>query len=355
MDIVVLLDGTWNDQNEHTNVCQIYNRLGSSDRHRSHYVEGVGTRRFERLRGGMFGFGLDENIREGYRFIAENYRSSSDRIFLIGYSRGAFTARSLAGMIAKCGIVDPGHISDKELFDRYRDTNAPGLRDMQEGEKPARTTEDKKVLAESQLARIRFIGVFDTVGSLGIPGTLGRLFSRHRYEFHDTKLSGLVDYACHAIAIDEHRKQFAPTLWTGVPTPVPGHSTVLEQRWFAGAHGSVGGGGTSRPETHNPLSVITREWMVDRAAHAGLAITGAAPATNSWQGGFEDSYKSGFWGFLRVLPGIDPYVRPVRTSPEERLDDSVLHRWGWGRPPYRPANANLGRWITQLSETGSQT
>jgi uncharacterized protein (DUF2235 family) len=255
-------------------------------------------------------------------------------------------------MIAKCGIAGHREISDKDLFERYRDRGTPGLREMQRDNNLARSDADRKVLAKSKLARIRFIGVFDTVGSLGIPGTVGRWLTRHRHEFHDTRLSGLVDYAYHAVAIDERRKQFAPTLWTGVPIPIPRHSTVLEQRWFAGAHGSVGGGGTNRPEAHNPLSVLTREWIVDRAAHAGLAITGTAPSISAWQGGFEDSYASGFWGFLRVFPGIDPYVRPVRTAVEERLDESVLHRWGWGRPAYRPKNTNLDSWVSQLSQIG---
>lgn len=141
----------------------------------------------------------------------------------------------------------------------------------------------------------------------------------------------------------------------GRADPDPGHTTVLEQRWFAGVHGSVGGGGTDRPEVHNTLSVLTREWIVDRAAHAGLAITSTPAPTSAWQGGFKDSYTSGFWGFLRVLPGFDPHVRPVRTSVEEQLDESVLNRWGWGRPPYRPKNTNLGSWVTQLSRTRSQT
>lgn len=355
MDIIVLLDGTWNDRNDNTNVRQIYDRLKADGRcgkqYLCHYVPGVGTKPLERLRGGIFGLGLDDNIRNGYRFIAEHHRSEEDRIFLIGYSRGAFTARSLAGMIAKCGIVGPKHFSDKELFERYRDENVPGLHDMQQKWKPARSEADKLLLAASRLARIRFIGVFDTVGSLGIPGTVGRWLSRNRYKFHDTKLSGLVDYAYHAIAIDERRKQFEPTLWTGVPKPIPGHTTVLDQRWFIGAHGNVGGGGTKNPDANNPLAAITREWILDRAANAGLAVRSTAPSAIAWQGGFGDSYKDGFWGFLGKLPGNKPFVRPVRDSVEENLDKSVLRRWGWGNPGYRPANKNLETWVKEINGT----
>ncbi|GAB3451497.1 DUF2235 domain-containing protein [Actinophytocola sediminis] len=353
MDLVVLLDGTWNDLNENTNVSQIYERLmagdGNDREYRCHYVAGVGTGRFDRLRGGMFGFGLDDNIREGYRFIAQNWQSSADRIFLIGYSRGAFTARSLAGMITKCGIVDPSTISDNELFTRYRDTDSSGLREMRIDQSLAGTPLDRKVLAEAQLARIRFIGVFDTVGSLGIPGTLGRWLSRRRYQFHDTELSGLVDHACHLIAIDERRKQFAPTLWTGVPKPVPGHPTVVEQRWFVGAHGDVGGGGTDSPESDKPLSVLAREWLVERAAQAGLPIVPGALPDVAWQGVCSDPAATWFWRLLARLPGNGPYLRPLRTGVDEHLDDSVLRRWGWGKPPYGPANPNLDDWVHQLS------
>lgn len=358
MDIVVLLDGTWNDRNDNTNVRQIFDRLEadsrSGEKYRCHYVPGVGTKWNERLRGGVLGFGLDDNIRDGYRFIAKHYRSEEDRIFLIGYSRGAFTARSLAGMIAKCGIVDPKHVSDKELFERYRDGDpTKGLNEMRQNRALATTAADRLLLEKSQLARIRFVGVFDTVGSLGIPGTVGRLLSRSRYKFHDTGLSGLVDHAYHAVAIDERRKQFAPTLWTGVPKPMPGHTTVLEQRWFVGAHGNVGGGGTKNPDANNPLAAVTREWMVDRAADAGLAISAGTPSALAWQGRFGDSYKDGFWGFLGKLPGNKPFVRPVRKTVKEILDKSVLRRWGWGNPCYRPANENLERWVTEINSIKS--
>ncbi|OLF10178.1 hypothetical protein BLA60_17185 [Actinophytocola xinjiangensis] len=352
MDLVVLLDGTWNDLNENTNVSQIYERLvaapGNGHDYRCHYVPGVGTGRFDRLRGGIFGFGLDDNIREGYRFLAANWRSEQDRIFLIGYSRGAFTARSLAGMIAKCGLADLSAIGDEELFARYRDTDAPGLRELREDHGLAATPADHALLDGSRLVRIRFVGVFDTVGALGIPGTLGRWLSRRRYQFHDTQLSGLVDQACHLMAVDERRRQFAPTLWTGVPRPTPGHPTVVEQRWFVGAHGDVGGGGSEQP----PLAALTREWLVERAAAAGLAISAEPVPDAAWQGVCHDPSSSGIWRILRLLPGNGPYLRPMHTGADEVLDGSVVRRWGWGAPPYRPANPSLRDWVRQLSGTG---
>jgi hypothetical protein len=220
---------------------------------------------------------------------------------------------------------------------------------MQEGEKPARTAEDNLVLARSRLVRIRFIGVFDTVGSLGIPGGVGRLLNRRRYEFHDTRLSGLVDLACHAVAIDEHRKQFAPTLWTSVPIPIPQHPTRVQQRWFVGDHANVGGGGTIAPAVDNPLSVITREWIVDRAVEAGLVVEPPPrpPTGDEWSGRIHDFYGSFLGRLARVMPGITPYLRPVRTTIDEFLDGSVIRRWRDGKPPYRPRNPYLEPWIRE--------
>jgi uncharacterized protein (DUF2235 family) len=352
MNIAVLLDGTWSDTNTDTNIAQIDARVPRSVAgvaQAVHYIEGVGTRPFDRLRGGILGAGLDDDIRAAYSFIAARHRSDDDRIHLIGYSRGAFAARSLAGMIAKCGILRETELPATAVFARYRDTTAPGLREMQEKEQPARTAEDELVLASSRLVRIRFIGVFDTVGSLGIPGGIGRLLNRHRYEFHDTRLSGLVDLACHAVAIDEHRRQFAPTLWTSVPIPVPEHPTRVEQRWFVGAHSNVGGGGTRTPDVDNPLAALPREWIVDRAVEAGLVVEPPPrPLTGSeWSGRISDFYDSLLGRMARLLTGCRPYLRPVRTTIGEVLDRSVIRRWREGRPPYRPRNPYLEPWIRE--------
>jgi uncharacterized protein (DUF2235 family) len=252
-------------------------------------------------------------------------------------------------MIAKCGIVGEADLPAKAVFARYRDTKAPGLRELQQKEKPARTPEDELLLARSRLVRIRFIGVFDTVGALGIPGGMGRLIDRRRYEFHDTRLSGLVDVACQAVAIDDHRSQFAPTLWTSVPIPVPEHRTQVEQRWFVGAHSNVGGGGSKAPAAGNPLSLLPREWIVDRAVEAGLVVgPPPVPLTGTeWSGPISDSYRSFLGGLVRFLPGSRPYLRPMRTTIGEVLNGSVIRRWKDGKPPYRPRNPYLEPWIRE--------
>ncbi|WP_146340563.1 DUF2235 domain-containing protein [Nesterenkonia sp. NBAIMH1] len=361
MNIAVLLDGTWRDREDGTNIAQLWERLTPEDSlaaaQRVHYNPGVGTSGgvWSRLTGGALGHGLEDDITDSYRFIAEHHHSEDDRICLLGYSRGAFSARSLAGMIAKCGLVDPSDMSAKEVFARYqRNKDAPGLQEMQNGEAPPVTAEDRLILERSRLVRISFIGLFDTVGRLGIPGGIGRALSRRRYQFHDTALSGLIDHACHAVAIDEHRKQFAPTLWTGAPTPSSHGTPTIEQRWFIGSHSNIGGGtfkdGTSTDDT-NTLSALSREWIAERASAAGLEIKPpTSPLTGEeWRGPIRASFSRFLGGLGQFLPGNKPYLRPVRTAVGETLDSSILSRWGPEDPPYQPNNPNLSSWVQETA------
>ena len=313
MRLAVFMDGTWHDKNDDTNVNQLCGRMPEPPRgpggggQLKHYIRGVGTGLWDRLRGGALGHGVDANIRDGYQFIAENHQPG-DQIFLFGYSRGAFTARSLAGMITKCGIVPPDVLGADKLYKRYRDRKRPGLREMQENEDDPgkRTNQDREVLAHARLERIRFIGVFDTVGSLGIPGDIGKAFAR-KYQFHDTRLSGYVDIARHAVAIDENRPEFEPTLWTAIPIPIPGHQTSIEQRWFVGAHSDVGGGG-KRSRERAPLSALAREWIADEARKAGLAVDAAQrPLTgDEWKSPYSESQRGS-----AASPGSCPALSPT--------------------------------------------
>ncbi|MEU6697843.1 DUF2235 domain-containing protein [Pseudonocardia sp. NPDC046786] len=351
MRFAVFMDGTWNDPADGTHVALLHDRTAESGREdpgggqQRCYVEGVGNGPWDRIRGGAFGHGVDDTIRRGYRFLAERHRPG-DEIYLFGYSRGAFTARSLAGMITRCGLVAPDVLTDREVFDRYRDLRRPGLREMTEGEDDPgrRTAQDRTVLARSRLERIRFIGVFDTVGSLGIPGDIGKVFA-HRYRFHDTALSGYVDVARHAVALDEDRPEFTPTLWTAVPVPVPDHPTSVEQRWFVGAHSDVGGGG-ERSRGPAPLSALPREWIADQARAAGLDIgPPAVPLTgDEWRSAFGDPYPGWLAGLASLVPGRRPYLRPVNTTERETLAPSLRERWE-RLPGYRPRNPNLAPWL----------
>ncbi|MBC3191020.1 DUF2235 domain-containing protein [Pseudonocardia sp. C8] len=358
MQLAVFMDGTWNDPADDTNVDQLAGRMPEVERgpggrgQRTHYIKGVGNGPWDRLRGGILGRGVDDNIREGYAFIVDNHRPG-DQIFLVGYSRGAFTARSLAGMITKCGLIPPDVLGADAVFERYRDRARPGLREMQhdEDDPGRRTDQDRTVLAHARLERIRFIGVFDTVGSLGIPGDIGKVFAR-RYQFHNTALSGYVDIARHAVAIDENRPEFEPTLWTAVPIPIPGHHTSIEQRWFVGAHSDVGGGG-ERARERAPLSALAREWIADEARTAGLHVEAPrAPLTgDEWRSPYRGSFATWLRALTWLAPWRRPYLRPVHTSEGEKLAPSVLQRWN-GDPAYRPRNPNLAPWVKRLSTGG---
>jgi uncharacterized protein (DUF2235 family) len=267
--LVVTCDGTWNRPDQlndgvaaPTNVSKLALAVAREDGQGTaqllHYEPGVGTRRFERIRGGAFGLGLSRNVRDCYRFLVETYEPG-DELYFFGFSRGAFTARSTVGFVRNCGILQAQHSGRiNEAYRLYRDR--------------AKRTEPNGI--EAQVFRrmyshpetkIHFVGVWDTVGSLGIPIDGIRVpFLTKRWSFHDTTLSSHVRFAYHALAIDERRGPFKPTLWQQQE-----HATeqTLEQVWFAGVHCDVGGGYSDPALAEIPLL-----WMVERARVSGLVF-----------------------------------------------------------------------------------
>src|SRR5579859_235043 len=273
-------DGSENPEN--TNVVKIKRLMGpDSSGQVVVYFNGVGTAWYDHIRGGISGEGLSDRIRLGYQRLAERFEPG-DRIFLFGFSRGAYTARSLGGMIRKCGILRRGALGKLEAaFDLYqRRDSTPDPPDAQQFR-----------AENSVVTDIQFIGVWDTVGALGIPFSAFNFINREVYGFHDTNLSAIVKNAFHALAIDEHRKQFAPTLWTSDPAP----GQTVEQRWFIGAHSNVGGG---YPDDR--LSNIALAWMCRNAAAAGLQLAPFTAGPNDYQGEVHDSYAE-FIGGLNWL------------------------------------------------------
>jgi uncharacterized protein (DUF2235 family) len=281
-NVIVCCDGTWNEPDElrhgapePTNVAKLALAVaaaGPTAQQLLFYEPGVGTTSGERLTGGAFGYGLSRNIRRCYRFLAREYEPG-DKLFLFGFSRGAYTARSLAGLIRNCGILTH---DNEDMVDAayafYRD----------------RTSRTKPKTIASALFRksnshppepIHFIGVWDTVGALGIPigvpgwRELSHVFSdwEQLWGFHDTQLSSQVTNAIHALSIDEQRRSFTPTLWTRSDA-APAHQNV-QQVWFSGVHSEVGGG-----TDHGGLSDITLRWMVTQATLAGLVFDQDKPA-----------------------------------------------------------------------------
>jgi uncharacterized protein (DUF2235 family) len=268
--LIVFCDGTWNraDRPTVTNVCKLREAVDESEEARQvvHYEPGVGTRAGEWLRGGAFGVGLSRNVRRCYRFLVDRYEPGDELLFF-GFSRGAFTARSLAGLVRNSGILRREH--GGMVKDAYR-----LYRSRKPEDKPSeRAAAAFRARYSHPDAEIAFIGVWDTVGALGIPiGFLQPPLLSKRWSFHDTTLSGSVRNAYHAISIDERRRPFVPTLWVkkvaedGTVLEPPEHQTVA-QVWFAGVHSDVGGGYEEAALSDIPLS-----WIADRARDCGLVL-----------------------------------------------------------------------------------
>jgi len=246
--IIVCCDGTWNkpgitDRGSivETNVEKIYDVIDNSKdlstAQVKFYGQGVGTgfSRKDQFLGGGTGLGIDRNIQDAYKFIMWSYKSG-DELYLFGFSRGAYTVRSLAGLIRNCGVMKPEflHLVD-EAYHLYRDRTS-----LTHPESDLMKAFKKSYGVEEE-TKIKFMGVWDTVGALGIPL---RWFNglNKKYEFHDVKLSSQIKYAYHALAIDERRKIFEPTLWEVSESAVKSGDQICEQVWFPGVHSNVGGG-----------------------------------------------------------------------------------------------------------------
>ena len=273
--LIVCCDGTWNtpDQKDRgvmrpTNVVKLARWVMPQDRsgvaQRVHYDQGVGTGDIvDRAFGGMFGVGLGHNVREAYEFLSRNY-DEGDQVFLYGFSRGAYTVRRVVGMIRKCRLLP--EIRDdatrtaaiEEGYEVY--TRRAGGPDSE----PALAFHRKH---GCRRITIRCLGVWDTVGAYGIGGVLGQLTSRlSKSRFHDRRLSSIVERAYQAVAIDEARRLFEPTLFEQGPTGQQ-QGQLLEQSWFTGVHSNVGGG-----YEDTGLSDVTLYWMATRAEQCGLAL-----------------------------------------------------------------------------------
>lgn len=357
------LDGTWNDVDDETNVCRLHRMVAATDgglEQRSFYQAGVGNGRFDRLRGGAFGHGLGQHVVEAYEWLREHY-DDGDEIYLFGFSRGAFTARSVAGMIAKCGLLHRGsEINPRQLFERYqRSRELPTIYEVKYAKETGKpiTADEAQLLAESRRVKIRMIGVWDTVGALGIPfGNVPGL-SRRSYRFHHTRLSNIYEHAFQALALDENRGAYEPTLWTRFdplkpdPTPTPRATLAqVEQRWFAGAHADVGGG------TRSNLHEVSLEWMALKAQHCGLTLRRSPTITAGAElAPVSDSYSEFMWGIYKVATlgkrfhrGIDadPVRKPtgIVTTVNETIDGRVFLRWR-KLAAYRPPS--LVRWASR--------
>ncbi len=330
--LVVSFDGTWNAPGDDgdigakgvTNVWRLHQAIPKTGAdgvtQLAHYEAGVGTRWYNRLAGGTFGAGLSRILRSGYGFLVDTYEPG-DSIHVFGFSRGAYTARSMVGMLRNVGLLQKRHkrrMAEAEQLYRSRDEGADSP--------TARTFR----AAFSRPVEVQCLGVWDTVGALGVPLNSFGWFNRRYYEFHDTELSGIVHHAYHAVAIDEHRGPYDATLWDPKEKP---HQTV-EQAWFVGAHCNVGGG---YPD--NRLADLPLLWMAEKAGAAGLSLDrGRLPATADPMGAAPvDSFAAFLGGAFSRLN--ERHFRRLghTTFGQEAVHPSVVQRLAHDSG-YRPAN-----------------
>ena len=264
------------------------------------------------------GWGLGEDIRDCYQCIATKYQPG-DKLFLFGFSRGAFTARCLAAVICKYGIVELAAEADPERTIR---------RIYSEGYRGRKQLSALKFHPGSR--SVNFLGVRDTVGALGIPddkALLNWLDNPSRYEFHDTSLNHKVLHARHAVALDERRGSFSPTLWDTRKLPAK-HD--VRQVWFPGVHCDVGGGYKERGLSDGAL-----KWMMDESEQAG--VVDRPDALKQLSPDPCDVLHDSHTGLMKML------VTAPRTIPrldaKDLLDESVRTRREYppiDQPAYLP-------------------
>ncbi len=361
----IFLDGTWNDPASETNVIRLSTLVAARgadgiEQVKPYYESGVGTKWYEKVRGGAVGMGLSRNVRDAYRWLLDYYRDG-DEVYIFGFSRGAYSARSLGGLIAGCGLARADAPFDVDyLYERYqhrKDTAAPiyelsYIRDV--SHKRPLTDEEETLLKHSRRIQITLIGVWDTVGALGVPWTGMPLIGRDRFYFHNPNLSKIYDNAFQALAVDENRGAYKPTLWTlfvpdtpdsaqPPPPPMPPLKKV-EQRWFIGAHANVGGG-----YGNDPLGKLPLAWLQAKAESVGLHFSSPVLLTGTeHRTAPVDSYAKFLFHGYQVLTLGRRYYRPIGMPANkvkngwsfpvnEYIDASVFRRWA-EVGDYRPRN-----------------
>jgi len=312
--LILCCDGTWNTaaQEENnlpapTNVVKFFNLLASVDaqgrEQLKYYHPGVGTEgsALSKTAGGIVGDGLDQNIQSGWAWLARFYKPG-DSITLIGFSRGAYTVRCIGGMIGRYGLPILERLPHAEAWKRVETAYQRGY---MKDEAPSAWLKPEWTWRAAGSVNVDFLGVWDTVGALGIPDDLAllNLFDDpDKWRFYDTTLGKHVLQARHAVAIDEMRASFTPTLWTdagGVPIP---EDSRVKQVWFPGVHCDVGGGYSSCG-----LSDLALDWMVQEATETGIAFdsTLLGQIRPDPRGVLHDSWK-GVFKALRTRPRSIP-------------------------------------------------
>ena len=361
--IVLLSDGTGNSAAKlhKTNVWRLYSALDlRRDDQIAMYDDGVGSQKFLPLKllGGAFGWGLKRNVIELYKFLCRNYEAQeneaeSDRIYLFGFSRGAFTVRVLAGLIDRCGLYTDFE-SERDLHDTAHDNFAiyrekyrrcqlarlfPHIRNRPLIKNPSR-------LDTAVRPRIAFMGVWDTVDAYGMPvDELAELWDCFIYpvRFRDRRLSDSVLKACHALSIDDERHTYHPVLWDEAKESDPER---IEQVWFPGVHRDVGGG-----YPNHDLSLVSLDWMISKVEardgekdDTGLVFLSCLRDRYlrrcDFNGVQHDSRAGLPRAFYRYRPRNIEELRRAATTGDEpgppKLHGSAFDRIGKNIVPYAP-------------------
>ena len=353
--LIICCDGTWNkpDQMDRgvmrpTNVVKIARMIltqaldGTAQQ--VYYDQGVGTGdMIDKFCGGAFGVGLKYNVIKAYDFLSRHYETG-DEVWLFGFSRGAYTVRRVIGLVRKCGVL-PRELDDEARNKAMMEAYGIFLRreNADQGGADSQAAIDFRNRHNSPRIPIHFAGLWDTVGAYGIAGVMGQLSTslfHSKARFHDRRLSSDVKFACHAIAIDEKRRLFNPTLWEQTANAEK-KGQEIEQRWFTGVHSNVGGGYEDRG-----LSDITLHWMAARAEARGLYLD------PKWRekimpdefGELRNS-RTGIYCFMPSL------LRTIGTQTNgfEQLHIKAFERMQRDPNPYAPGNL-----LTYLQSPGHQ-
>lgn len=352
--IAIFLDGTWNETGDNTNVWRVKSLCSPVDEQGveqvTYYDVGVNG-----LLGGTFGKGLIKNVLDAYSWLIGHY-APGDEIYIFGFSRGAYTARSLAGFIARYGLLIPGApIGISQLYADYQNEESRKTiwslrqdRDRRTLKNPS--IEEQWMLSYCMPVNIKMVGVWDTVGALGVPKLPIPGIGSKTLKFIDTGLRKPIEHGFHAVAIDEHRKKFAPTLWTVRQDPDDQNFKAedvrsllsVQQRWFVGAHANIGGGYHSDLLAQAPLN-----WIVNEATRLGLHFRYPVDIHDGiYNADIVDSHRFFMGGAYSIFSRR--HFRPIGAKPQEdsrglhhtineTIDVSVFERYSRDSA-YRPRN-----------------
>ncbi|MGR3500474.1 MAG: DUF2235 domain-containing protein [Limimaricola soesokkakensis] len=307
---VIILDGTMSTLRRgfETNAGLTYKLLRESGRHANltvHYEAGIQWRSWAETLDVLMGRGINRLIQRAYGVLASRFRPG-DTIILVGYSRGAYAVRSLSGMISRIGLLRADAATERNVRDAYRHYR-------HRGSEPSEAARAFARLYCHDRVEIEAVAVWDTVASLGLRLPLLWRWSEPNHMFHDHRLGSHVLHGFHALALDETRRAYTPVLWT-TPEGFGGH---VEQVWFRGTHGDIGGqiGGSLQ---HRPLANIPLVWMLERLEQRGMILPEdwrsrfpcdpQAPSVSTWRG-----WNKLFLSRRRRIVGRDPSERLHET------------------------------------------